>query len=290
MNSKKNLVLITGLIRKHELFNSLLSNNFFEDCDIYICTNKDQETSLNKLNLKENIFFIEDDSFQKILEGHLLSLGVSTTRWDKVPGSLLLQWQKLNYLVYKIGEEKILKYENVFKIRTDLKIKSENLKSLKFEESEIKMNSDFCFGSKSKNFLIISNFFYSAISEYWNNTNYQPFQIKNIDKFDYDSAKFQWLKYPESVVKKDLKLYLKHRLELLFAKRKLKLITEKDIKKFIIKYKEEISDVESPYENVVYFRKHQFKIFFPSEPSFLHYLLINNFKIKKLFNEVEIVK
>ncbi len=290
MNSKKNLVLITGLIRKSEVFNNLLLSNFFQDCDIYICTNRDQESNLSKVIIKENILFIEDDSFQKILESHILKFGVNTTRWDKFPGSLLLQWQKLNYLVHRIGEEKILEYENVFKMRTDLEIKSKNLKNIKFEKNEIKMNSDFCFGSKSDNFLKISDFFYSAISEYWNNTNYQPFKIQNIDDFDYDCAKFQWLKYPESVLKKDLKLYLKHRLELFFAKKKVKLISEKEIKNFVIKYKKEISDVESPYEKVVYFRKHQFKIFFPSEPSFLHYLLVNDFKIKKLFHEVRILK
>ena len=290
MNSKKNLVLITGLIRNHK-FDITSINTIFGDCDVYICTNKNQKSILDKLNLKKNVFYIEDDPFQKEVEKNLLELGTKTTRWEKVPGLGLLQWQKLNYLVHKIGEKKLLTYENVFKYRADLEIDPEKSQKWRFEENEIRMNSDICFGSRSKEFLKISNFFYSAISEYWNNSNYQPFKIYDIDSSNYDAAKFKWLKFPESVLKKDIKLYLKHRLELFFAKKKLSLISDDDIKKFIIKYRKEISDTESPYENiekVVYFRKHQFKIFFPSEPMFLHYLLVNDFKIKKLFNEVKI--
>tara|TARA_B100001996_G_C18585025_1_gene563840 strand:+ start:149 stop:1030 length:882 start_codon:yes stop_codon:yes gene_type:complete len=292
MNPKKNLVLIPGLFRNEQFDISKISK-LFGDCDVYICTNKTQKSILDKLNLKENIFYIEDDPFQKELESNLLELGMKTTRWDKVPGHALLQWHKLNYLVHKIGEKKLLEYENVFRFRDDLEITSQNLEDWKFEENEIRMNSDFCFGSNSKEFLKISNFFYSAISEYWRNTDYQPFNIYNIDNYDYDAAQFKWLKFPESVVRKDFKLYFKHRLELFFAKKKLSLISDDEIKKFVLKYKKEISDSHSPYEKlekVVYFRKHQFKIFFPSEAMFLHYLLVNDFKIKKLFSEAKIKK
>jgi len=290
MNSRKNLVLITGLIR-NDKFDISTINKIFGDCDIFICTNKNQKNILDKLNLKENIVYIDDDPFQKELENNLLELGKKTTRWQKVPGLGLLQWHKLNYLVHKIGKNNLLKYENVFKFRTDLEISPQKLIDWRFEEKEIWMNSDICFGSRSEEFLTISNFFYSAISDYWNNVSYQPFKIYNIDNYEYDAAKFKWLKFPESVLKKDFKLYFKHRLELFFAKKKLSLISDEEIKNFIIKYKNEISDTENNYENVekvVYFRKHQFKIFFPSEPMFLHYLLVNDFKIKKLFNEVKI--
>ena len=98
------------------------------------------------------------------------------------------------------------------------------------------------------------------------------------------------MKFPEIIVKKDFKLYLKHRLELLFSKKKLKLIDNNEIEKFINKFQHEISDVKDPYENVVYFRKHQYKIMFPSEPSFLHYLIKNNYQLSKLFDNVNILK
>ncbi len=292
MSDKKNLVLITGQIRKPKEFKDSEILSIFDNSDIYVCTNKDQSDNLKITNLSDNIFFIEDNEYQKNLQNALLKIGVDDSRWDKIPGLRLLQWQKLNYLISEIGKEKLLTYENVYKLRTDLNIshKDQNNAIKNIGTNEVKMNSDYCFASKSKNFIEIANFFYFAFSDYWNNQNYQAINLKNLREIDFEIGKFQWLKFPEIIVKKDFKLYLKHRLELLFSKKKLKLIDNNEIEKFINKFQHEISDVKDPYENVVYFRKHQYKIMFPSEPSFLHYLIKNNYQLSKLFDNVNILK
>lgn len=292
MSDKKNLVLITGQIRKPKEFRESKILDKFGNSDVYVCTNKDQSDNLKIANLNDNIFFIEDNKYQKNLQNALLKIGVDDSRWDKIPGLRLLQWQKLNYLVSEIGEEKLLTYENIYKLRTDLNIfhKNQTDKIKNIGTNEVKMNSDYCFASKSKNFIEIANFFYFAFSDYWNNQNYQAIDIKNLSEVDFKIGKFQWLKFPENIVKKDYKLYLKHRLELLFSKKKLKLINNSEIENFINKFKYEISAVQNPFEKVVYFRKHQYKIMFPSEPSFLHYLIKNNYQLSKLFDEVNVLR
>ena len=95
------------------------------------------------------------------MQNALLKIGVDDSRWDKIPGLRLLQWQKLNYLVSEIGEEKLLTYENIYKLRTDLNIfhKNQTDKIKNIGTNEVKMNSDYCFASKSKNFIEIANFF-----------------------------------------------------------------------------------------------------------------------------------
>ena len=75
--------------------------------------------------ITDNLHFgkeLKDNEYQKNLQNALLKIGVDDSRWDKIPGLRLLQWQKLNYLISEIGKEKLLTYENVYKLRTDLNI------------------------------------------------------------------------------------------------------------------------------------------------------------------------
>ena len=162
MSDKKNLVLITGQIRKPKEFRESKILDKFGNSDVYVCTNIDQSDNLKIANLNDNIFFIEDNKYQKNLQNALLKIGVDDSRWDKIPGLRLLQWQKLNYLVSEIGEEKLLTYENIYKLRTDLNIfhKNQTDKIKNIGTNEVKMNSDYCFASKSKNFIEIANFLF----------------------------------------------------------------------------------------------------------------------------------
>ena len=68
MSDKKNLVLITGQIRKPKEFRESKILDKFGNSDVYVCTNIDQSDNLKIANLNDNIFFIEDNKYQKNLQ------------------------------------------------------------------------------------------------------------------------------------------------------------------------------------------------------------------------------
>ena len=51
MSDKKNLVLITGQIRKPKEFKDSEILSIFDNSDIYVCTNRDQSDNLKITNL-----------------------------------------------------------------------------------------------------------------------------------------------------------------------------------------------------------------------------------------------
>jgi len=190
-------------------------------------------------------------------------------------GRKLLQWQKLKIgyqLIEKYTKQNNIEYENFFKIRSDVLYGDEMLHNLKIDNNYFYMNTDYCFGAKYKNFSIVSDFFIEAQKNFYNNFKYFNLNLSNLELCDIYAARFFWLKYPyEIICRPQPPKNLEEFINRIFENKNL--ITKAKTNKF---------KIYCP-------RKNWEDIIFPSEPSFLHFLLNKNFIIKRLFSNKKMI-
>ncbi len=249
--------IITGLLRKVDeniKFLNFISDNF----DLFICTSKENEKDLELFNDVKDYFLVEDDIKEKATQKFLLNVK---------EGSKILQWHKLfiaKKMLIEYEDVHDMKYDLIYKIRTDLSFE-ENL-NLDFDKhlhltKTLFMSTDHYFGGCSEVMKKVCDFYIFILTNYYNcNNTYQPLNFELIKNCDFAAAKFEWLKYPKKLASKKANF--------------------KEMKKAL--KKGVIFPNQSENEPSINFRNNHRKIFFPSEPAFLHYVLSLGFNVRKI--------
>ena len=264
-NYKKGCILIIGQLRFH-LLNKIFFENHKKDFDFFAVVDSNSEEKLNDLSFIKDSFIVEKNLKELNNQKKLLKIK---------DGHKLLQWQKLKIgyqLIEKYTKKNNIEYENFFKIRSDIFYENEMLHNLKINNNYFYMNTDYCFGSIYKNLSIISNFYLEAQKDFHNNFKYFNLNLSNLDLCDIDAARFYWLKYPYEIICKPQ------------PPKNLKELTSK-----IFEYKNLITKAETNKFKIYCARKNWKNIIFPSEPSFLHFLLNKKFIVKRLFSNKKMI-
>ena len=190
----KKAILITGQMRF--LDNDHLSNfiDMLVGYDIFICTYKKSEQVARKIS--NNVLFFDDFSYKRPNRKNIF------------------QWIHLDILL-KNYKNRLLNYDILYKIRTDLKFDKE-LFNANVEENKIYLKSDLLFYGRTNHFYHTFNDFYESIYNlYWGKSNsYFPLNYNNILKISDNDFRFiirwSWLIFPKKIYNKNFSLLKKN--------------------------------------------------------------------------------
>ncbi|PRO69889.1 hypothetical protein [Alteromonas gracilis] len=255
---KENAILLVGelrLAKENSEQLKKLSDNF----DVFVVTNSRYSDSVKFLGNVKDILFVENvfgnDSHDIFYEEEL-----------GIPHALQMHKAYLAYELLKRSEERIgLRYKTVFKIRTDWDI-GYNLDINIFKQADennqfLFIQSDMFYGGGretaeiwSKFYFQILPFYYDRLDEYW------PLDCPDLSDCDLEFAGLNRFPFPSELVgcptsREDLEHILKERWH-------------------------EIKNYKK--RDVPFFRLQNIEPKFPCEAAFLHYILKNGLKFKKL--------
>ena len=183
----RGVLLLTGQLR----FNNTDRFDAFIDTikgyDVFISTTREFEEFAFKITSRENIVFLDDYLNEK---------------YEITRHGYIYQWMNLDLLIYKF-KSKLLEYDIIYRVRTDIKFYIDELINVPIEKETIYSIRDMMFFGESKHFVkTFENFYNDIFTVYMGNTNnYIPLNYSNIIRLE-DNQKiggFHRLVFPKII-------------------------------------------------------------------------------------------
>lgn len=183
----KRVLLLTGQLR----FNNVERfNNFTETIkgyDVFISTTREFEEFALKITSRENIIFL-DDYMDK--------------RYEVTRHNHIYQWMNLDLIIHEF-KYKLLQYDVIYRIRTDIKFNIIKLIKIPIEKETMYSYRDMLFFAEAKHFIkTFENFYNDIFTVYMGNTNkYIPLNYSNIMRLEnnHNITRFHWLIFPKII-------------------------------------------------------------------------------------------
>ena len=183
----KRVLLLTGQLR----FNNIdRFNNFtetIEGYDVFISTTREFEEFALKITSREKIIFLDDYMDERY----------KVTRHNHI-----YQWMNLDLIIHEF-KYKLLQYDVIYRIRTDIKFNIIKLMKIPIEKETMYSYRDMLFFAETKHFIkTFENFYNDIFTVYMGNTNkYIPLNYSNIMRLEnnHNINKFHWLIFPKII-------------------------------------------------------------------------------------------
>ena len=183
----KRVLLLTGQLR----FNNIdRFNNFTEiikGYDVFISTTREFEAFALKITSRENIIFLDDYMDERY----------KVTRHNHI-----YQWMNLDLIIHEF-KYKLLQYDVIYRIRTDIKFNVIKLMEISIEKETMYSYRDMLFFAETEHFIkTFENFYNDIFTVYMGNTNkYIPLNYSNIMRLEnnHNITRFHWLIFPKII-------------------------------------------------------------------------------------------
>ena len=183
----KRVLILTGQLR----FNNIDSfNNFtetIEGYDVFISTTREFEAFALKITSKENIVFLDD----------YMDKRYKVTQYNHI-----YQWMHLDLIIHEF-KYKLLQYDVIYRIRTDIKFNIIKLMEILIEKETMYSYRDILFFAETEHFIkTFENFYNDIFTVYMGNTDkYIPLNYSNIMRLEnnHNITRFHWLIFPKII-------------------------------------------------------------------------------------------